>query len=230
MLLLLASAHAADPLVAVTVPLLQAAPGATASNSVVLRNDGAAAVHVTAVEIQGDASFHAAGLAPAEVAAHQTYAVSVSWTRAGEALPTASLIVHATEGTMTIPLATGGGQPEGVVTGTGGLIVATATSEPIILGSLQKPDIDAGVKERMTAIRDCYKSALGRHPGLSGSVTIKFVIDKDGRVSVSMVKSTTLGEPTMEACVATAIQASTYPAPKGGGIVIVSYPFTFSPG
>jgi hypothetical protein len=102
--------------------------------------------------------------------------------------------------------------------------------DPIILGALDKSLIDAVIKRHMNQIRYCYQRELTKNPNLGGKITIKFVIAKDGSVSKSDVKSSTMGNKSVEGCIADRFLRFQFPEPKGGGIVIVSYPFIFSPG
>lgn len=106
----------------------------------------------------------------------------------------------------------------------------SGSGDPIILGSLDKQLIDEGVKAGMDRVRRCYARGLASRPALAGKVVIKFVIAKDGSVSQSSVKSSTLGHPETAACIAEQFLELDFPEPKGGGIVIVSYPFLFEPG
>lgn len=102
--------------------------------------------------------------------------------------------------------------------------------DPIILGALDKSLIDAVIKRHMNQIRYCYQRELTKSPDLSGKITVKFVIAKDGSVSKAEIKSSSMGSPTVESCIADRFRRFQFPEPKGGGIVIVSYPFIFSPG
>ena len=68
-----------------------------------------------------------------------------------------------------------------------------------------------------------------RQPKLDGRVVVNFTIAGTGRVLASVVQSTTLGSPAVEMCVANAVKRWEFPAPRQGGLAIVSYPFTFSP-
>ena len=54
---------------------------------------------------------------------------------------------------------------------------------------------------------------------------VQFTIAATGQVVVSKVQSSTLQSPKVEKCIATAVRRWLFPKPKGGGIVIVSYPF-----
>lgn len=119
---------------------------------------------------------------------------------------------------------TGGGHFSSSSTGPG-----TAPGQPVVLGALSKDAIDAEIKKHLAQIRYCYQRELTAQPDLSGKLVVKFVISKDGTISSASVKETTLNHPDLEACVVGRIQAMTFPEPKGGGIVIVSYPFLFRP-
>lgn len=102
--------------------------------------------------------------------------------------------------------------------------------DPIILGALDRSLIDEVIKRHMNQIRYCYQRELTKNPSLAGKVVIKFVIAKDGTVSSASVKSSTMGNPGVESCISGRFMRMQFPEPKGGGIVIVSYPFLFSPG
>jgi TonB family protein len=100
--------------------------------------------------------------------------------------------------------------------------------DPIILGALDKSLIDRVVKQHLAAIRYCYEKELAKNPKLFGKIVVKFTIAKDGTVSSASVKSSTMGNPIVEECVAERFMRMRFPAPKGGGIVVVSYPFVFN--
>lgn len=102
--------------------------------------------------------------------------------------------------------------------------------DPIILGALDKSLIDAVIKRNMNQIRYCYQRELTKNPDLGGKIVVKFVIAKDGTVSSATTKSSTMGNKAVENCINGRFMRFKFPEPKGGGIVIVSYPFIFSPG
>lgn len=115
-----------------------------------------------------------------------------------------------------------GPRGEGAIAGIGG--------EPIILGALDKSLIDAVIKRNMSAIRYCYQRELTKNPSLSGKIGVKFVIAGDGSVSSATTKTTTMNNAAVESCINGRFMHFAFPQPKGNGIVIVSYPFIFSPG
>ncbi len=108
--------------------------------------------------------------------------------------------------------------------------IGTVGGDPIILGALDRSLIDAVIKRHMNQIRYCYQRELTKKPNLAGKVVIKFVIAKDGSVSSASKKSSTMNNGAVEQCIVGRFMRMKFPEPKGGGIVIVSYPFLFSPG
>jgi hypothetical protein len=99
---------------------------------------------------------------------------------------------------------------------------------PRILGALDKSIIDRIVKQNLPQIRYCYQQELNKNPKLFGKLVVKFVIAKDGSVSSASTKASTLKNPIVEQCVNSRFRRMRFPKPKGGGIVIVSYPFVFN--
>lgn len=97
------------------------------------------------------------------------------------------------------------------------------------LGELQRAEIDAEIQEHVPRIRACYDDGLRRDSSLAGKVTVKFVIGADGAVTSAQEASGDLADEAVVACVVDAIGQMSFPEPEGGGIVIVSYPFVFTP-
>lgn len=99
-----------------------------------------------------------------------------------------------------------------------------------LIGSLEKAQISDVLQDNISPIRLCYERALMSNPALSGALTVKFVIARDGSVSTASVRTSTLGDSTIERCITDRIRTLQFPQPNGGGIVIVTYPFVFTPG
>ena len=96
-------------------------------------------------------------------------------------------------------------------------------------GSLDKEIIRRIVRRHLNEVKYCYDQALARQPKLDGRMVAQFTIAGTGQVLASVVQSSTLGAPAVEMCVANAIKRWEIPAPRQGGLAIVSYPFSFSP-
>jgi hypothetical protein len=106
---------------------------------------------------------------------------------------------------------------------------APTVQDPMILVGLDRSLIDPVIRADLAQIKRCYQLRLDDDPVLTGKLVVKFTIAKDGSVSAAAVKTSTLYDPTMEACVVERFERLQFPTPQGGGIVIVSYPFLFTP-
>lgn len=119
---------------------------------------------------------------------------------------------------------------EGVGLGMGGkkgVDIGITQSDPIVMGSLDKELIRQVIRRNIGQIRYCYESQLTRFPKLNGKVAIKFVITAAGTVASSSVAQSTAGNAELETCVAGRVRTWQFPKPKGGGVVVVTYPFIF---
>ncbi len=105
--------------------------------------------------------------------------------------------------------------------------VAIDSSPLTVNGSLDKELIRQVIHRNHNQIRYCYESQLTRFPELSGKVTVKFVISATGVVAATEVASSTADNHQLEACVVGRVLRWTFPKPKGGGVVVVTYPFLF---
>lgn len=101
--------------------------------------------------------------------------------------------------------------------------------ETVVQGSLDPALIEAVIKHHLTPIKYCYERELLKKPDLRGKLVVQFVIGADGQVSGVKIKSSTLNDAEVEACVADRFRKMRFPQPSGGGIVTVNYPLLFSP-
>lgn len=108
--------------------------------------------------------------------------------------------------------------------------IKSVGGEPILIGNMDSALIDAVIKRNMNQIRHCYQLQLTQNHDLGGKVTVKFVISKDGTVTKAETKQSTMNNASVESCINDRLMRFQFPEPKGGGIVIVSYPFMFSKG
>jgi hypothetical protein len=130
---------------------------------------------------------------------------------------------------------TGVGPGKGYGTGIGTLGTHHAkVPDPIlgvasVRGTLDKEIIRRIVRRHLNEVKYCYDQALVKQPKLDGRLVAQFTIAGNGQVIASLKSSSTLGSPAVEMCVVNAIKRWEFPAPTGGGLAIVTYPFTFSP-
>ena len=124
-----------------------------------------------------------------------------------------------------------------------------ATTQPIPelqrKGHLSSAAIQKVVRANFSSMTACYESALRRNPNLpGGKIRVKIVIAENGTVQRAehepnkSASHTTLGsalegneppmtDPGVIACVVNEFKKLTFPQPEGG-IVIATYPLTFS--
>ncbi len=96
-----------------------------------------------------------------------------------------------------------------------------------VTGALDKAIIRRVINKNRQAIKYCYDKELQKKKDLHGKIVVTFVISPTGRVVKSSVKQSTMKNKAVENCIASRVKRFKFPAPKGGGIVEVSYPFIF---
>jgi hypothetical protein len=100
--------------------------------------------------------------------------------------------------------------------------------DPSVVGSLSREEIERVIKRHQSEILYCYNSELQKDPSLQGKLSVSFTIAGSGAVSEAVVLQDGLENVPLEACVLARIQRWRFPEPKGGGEVVVSYPWIFT--
>ncbi len=93
-------------------------------------------------------------------------------------------------------------------------------------GQLDPKEIKKVIQGARKAVRDCHEQGLIRDPHLGGTIHVRFLVEKDGRVSTPTIETTTLNDDGIQTCVLGVMSTLVFPQPKGG-VVIVDYPFVF---
>jgi TonB family protein len=83
------------------------------------------------------------------------------------------------------------------------------------------------VRKNHGVFRECFEKTNGRR--LKGQVVVRFIVDRDGRVSLSELEKSTLGDEEATSCVVDGFRKLRFPQPDGG-VVTVVYPMKFSQG
>ena len=89
---------------------------------------------------------------------------------------------------------------------------------------LDKEVIRRIMRLNLAKLRACYEHALVTQPDLAGTVAATFTIDRAGAVSAATATGI---DAAVATCVADAIRGFSFPAPHGGGNVVVNYPLVF---
>lgn len=105
------------------------------------------------------------------------------------------------------------------------MIASTTT----VNGRLPAEVIQRVVRQNYGRFRNCYESALRTNPALSGRIATKFVIDRNGAVSMAQDGGSDLPDRNVVSCVVRSFSNLSFPTPDGG-LVTVTYPIQFTPG
>jgi len=96
-------------------------------------------------------------------------------------------------------------------------------------GHLAPVVIQTVVREHYGKFRACYEQGLARDPRLSGRITVRFVIARDGTVSSAMVSDNEIPDCGVARCMIDAYKSLQFQKPEGGTVTVV-YPVVFAPG
>ncbi|HEY8146419.1 MAG TPA: AgmX/PglI C-terminal domain-containing protein, partial [Kofleriaceae bacterium] len=135
-------------------------------------------------------------------------------------------------GTGTIGHGSGTGSGYGIGSGgsNGGMHGRRAHEPQVMIGNasatgdLEKNIIRRYIRRKLPHIRYCYEKELLVKAKLAGRVDTEFVIDAAGNVTSASASGM---DPEVASCISAAIKSIQFPKPKGGGVVKVTYPFTF---
>jgi len=84
------------------------------------------------------------------------------------------------------------------------------------------------VRQSFGRFRLCYENGLRNNPNLEGTVSVSFVITRDGSVT-HLSGGGSLPDSAVTSCVVGVFAGIVFPVPEGG-VVRVVYPIEFSPG
>lgn len=109
-----------------------------------------------------------------------------------------------------------------------GRIAAPRDNQDMVMGVLDKHVIHDAIQAELPRIRKAVDKAARRGNRPVGRVTARIVFDRTGAASSVELKRSDLDHPDFEAKLLEILREVAVPPPKGGGIVIVSYPFVFA--
>lgn len=112
----------------------------------------------------------------------------------------------------------------------GGTASELGIDEPgTVAGGLDREVIRRVILSHRAQIRYCYEKELAQQPGLAGKLLVEFVIGADGRVTTARAAEDSMDNAAVGRCIVSRVKGWTFPKPKGGGVVVVTYPFLFKP-
>lgn len=95
-------------------------------------------------------------------------------------------------------------------------------------GSLPPEAIQRVVRMNFGRFRACYDAGLRTNPSLTGRVVTKFVIARDGSVSIAQDGGSDLPSQEVVSCIVRNFQGLSFPTPEGGQVT-VTYPLMMTP-
>jgi serine/threonine-protein kinase len=106
--------------------------------------------------------------------------------------------------------------------------VAPATAEPsVAAGTVDSKEVAATVRTHAAEVRTCLERARMEHPDLHGRLTVSARVNPTGHVLSTSTNSSIEDGARLTACVLSAFQSWTFPAPAGGVSGNLSYSFVF---
>ena len=111
--------------------------------------------------------------------------------------------------------------------GGGGARRSMPMARAVVAGSLDTSVIRRTIRSKLRGVRRLYEKQLKAKPGLQGKVTLKLVIGARGQVAAASVVESTIEDEDFVKALLAAVRAWRFPAPRGGGKVVVTYPFIF---
>jgi TonB family protein len=105
--------------------------------------------------------------------------------------------------------------------------LSTLTST--VEGGLTEAEIGGVIRRNLARFKYCYEGPLAEDNKLEGMISVNFVVGPTGAVTDASVKDTTMHNERVEACAVHVARTLKFPEPRGGGAVIVAYPFLFTP-
>jgi len=87
----------------------------------------------------------------------------------------------------------------------------------------------SGIKQHIPAVKACYEARMIDPPYPEGKLVSRFAINRAGKVSYSCAVESTLNDPLIDRCILEDILHWEFVKPRGGGWVVVQYPFVLEP-
>lgn len=97
------------------------------------------------------------------------------------------------------------------------------------LGSLDEGKVDGTFQKLVPRFSDCLQRGSAKVEFIGGRVKFFVRIAPDGRAKLAYLTESTLGDRETEKCMLGAVQATTWPAPVGGGDGLAEKAFDFDP-
>ena len=105
--------------------------------------------------------------------------------------------------------------------------IKVTVTDVTVTGELDKATVRRVIQSHIGQIKWCYQKELQKNPDLGGKVVLSFLIAANGSTVNPGVSVNTMATPAVGQCIAQKASRWTFPSPRNGGVVKVSYPFLF---
>lgn len=95
--------------------------------------------------------------------------------------------------------------------------------------SAQREWVDEVIRQNYPLIHACYKEALARDPRLAGFYSLLLQIGPTGLAEHVQIRTSTLGDPALDACVVAALQSFDYSRVDTHGAFVVGHTMSLMP-
>jgi hypothetical protein len=95
-------------------------------------------------------------------------------------------------------------------------------------GNLDPAVVQRIVRQNFGRFRLCYEQGLVGNPALTGRVSTKFIIARDGSVATSQLGDSDMPDAKVSSCIVRSFSGLTFPSHEGS-VIQVTYPLVFTP-
>ncbi len=107
-------------------------------------------------------------------------------------------------------------------------VIRRRPSKTVVIGGLKKAQVGRVIRRNLARFKHCYEKELNRNPNLAGKVAVRFTIAPTGQVALAKVSESSIRSSKVESCAVGVMRSLRFPKPRGGGVVVVTYPFFYS--
>lgn len=97
----------------------------------------------------------------------------------------------------------------------------------VVGNGLEKDVVMAVIRRHQSEIKFCYERELQQNAKLAGKIAVTWTIDATGSIADAVVAESGIDNANVEACMLERIRRWRFPEPKGGGVVVITFPWVF---
>ncbi len=97
----------------------------------------------------------------------------------------------------------------------------------VVGDGLPRDVVMAVIRRHQSEIKHCYERELQQNAKLSGKIAVTWTIDASGSIADAVVAESGVDNANVEACMLERIRRWKFPEPKGGGVVVITFPWVF---